>query len=116
MAELLIGAVLVVLLARVLAGDTVELDDLLGIPELAALVALAALIGAIAVVAQRSPDGGGAHYPALGMMGIAAAGTLLVLFPERMPDTTRGGTPMTALWSIFGWLLIALAYAVVYLA
>lgn len=114
MAELLIGALLLMLLLRVLSeGESVELDDLLGIPQLAALAAVALLVGMIAVLGQGHHGAEGTHYPALGMMGLAAAGLLLVLFPERMPDTTRGGTLMTAFWSLFGWLMIGLAYLVV---
>jgi hypothetical protein len=110
MADLLIGAVLVLLLMRVLSnGEPIELDDLLGIPQLIAIVLIAILV----VILFFRTDAG--RVPTVGMLGIAVAGTMMVLFPERMPDTTRGGTLMTAFWSLFGWLMIGLAYAVVLL-
>ncbi|GAC1625901.1 MAG: hypothetical protein NVS9B10_13370 [Nevskia sp.] len=106
MAELLFGAVLVLLLLRLLSqGEPIEFEDLLGIPQLIALALVALLL---VLVFTRS-----ATVPPRGMAGIATAGLIMVLFPERMPDTARGGTLMTAFWSLFGWLMIGLAYAAV---
>ena len=108
---MLAGAVLVLLLLRMLShGEAVELDDLLGLPQMVALTLVAILLLILWLTA------GPGRTPALGMLAIAAAGLMTILFPERMPDTTRGGTLMTAFWSVFGWLLIALAYAVVFFA
>jgi len=109
MAELLVGAMLIVVLVRVLAeGDGVELDDLLSPAPLAATAALAVLILVMAL--RTAPIEEGALRRPLTLLGSAACGWLLVLFPERMPDTVRGGTMMTAFWSYFGWALFALAY------
>lgn len=109
MAELLVGTMLIVVLVRVLAeGDGVELDDLLGPAPLAATAALLVLVLVLAL--RSSPAEEGALHRPLILLGSAACGWLLVLFPERMPDTVRGGTMMTAFWSYFGWALFALAY------
>lgn len=114
MAELLIGVVLLLLLLRVLGnGEAVELEDVLGIPQVLATLLLAALM-AILFLERSTAEAG--RPPALAMLGIAASGLLMILFPERMPDTTRGGTLMTAFWSLFGWLMIGLACAVVLIA
>lgn len=112
MAELLVGVVLVGLLVRVLSeGEPVELDDLIGLPQFAALAAFLGIIAGILIRSRQVAEGG--HYSALAMLGLAATGVLLVLFPERMPDTRRGGTLMTTFWMICGWLLIAVAAGVV---
>jgi hypothetical protein len=103
-AGVLSAAILILLAVRVFGhGEPVELDDLLGIPQLLALVAV---IGLFVMVVFRTPAGDAA----LAMIGLAANGLMLVLFPERMPDTTRGGTLMTAFWGGFGGALIALAW------
>jgi hypothetical protein len=112
-AELFVGAVLVTLLVRVLGeGDSIELDDVLGVPQLAATLALLGLGAYIGISALRQ-HGAEEHQPvaALALFGVAASGWLLILFPERMPDTLRGGMLMTAFWFYFGWLLLAIAYA-----
>lgn len=115
MAELMICCVVVIILLQILSnGEGIELDDLLGVPQLAALAAFLLLALAVAVRATHLPPGVG-HYPAIGMLGIGLGGLLLVLFPERMPDVVRGGTMMTAFWGMFGWLLMLLSIGVVLL-
>ena len=114
MTDLVICALLIMLLLRVISeGEPIELDDLLAPP---ALLALAAFLGLAVLTGLRARAyhlAGGQHFPALGMLGLGACGVLLILFPSRMPDVVRGGTPMTAFWGLFGWLLLALAGGVV---
>jgi hypothetical protein len=115
MAELIICCVVVAITLQILSnGDGIELDDLLGGPQLAALLAFLLLSIVVAIRAAHLPPGVN-HYPAIGMLGIGLSGLLLVLFPERMPDVVRGGTMMTAFWGVFGWLLILLSIGVVVL-
>lgn len=113
MAELLICCCVVIILLQILTnGEDIELDDLLGVPQLVATAAFV-LLGALVVVRilHLPPEVG--HYPGIGMLGIGLAGLLLVLFPERMPDVIRGGTMMTAFWGNVGWMMILLSLTVV---
>jgi len=115
MTELIIcGGVVVIVLQVLSNGDAIELDEVLGVPQLAAVGAFLLLVIIIIVRASHLPPGPG-HYPATGMLGPGVSGLLLALFPERMPDVVRGGTMMTAFWAIFGWLLILLSIGVVLL-
>jgi hypothetical protein len=113
MAELLICAVLIWMVVQVVGqGEPVELEELLGLPQLAALAGLI-LLAALAYWRSRGFHAAGAgHFPAIGMLGIGACGTLLILFPTRIPNVLRGGTLMTAFWGVFGWLLLGLALVV----
>jgi hypothetical protein len=112
-AELLICALLIWLALQVFGqGETLELEELLGLPQLGALAGLAALTGLIWWRSRAYHAAGAGHFPAIGMLGIGACGVLLVLFPTRMPDVVRGGTAMTAFWVVIGWVLLGLALVV----
>lgn len=112
MADALFGAVLLILLLRALSnGPPIELDDLVGLPQLIAL----SLVAILLVVIFAGRGAAGAAQAVATMALLAVGGLILILFPERMPDTTRGGTLMTAFWSVFGWLMLAVAWTVVLL-
>src|SRR5882757_5682963 len=117
MTDFIVCGLLVYVLIRIFGeGDSIELEDVLGIPQLAALGAFLAVAVLTGLRVRAYAGAGNGHFPALGMLGMGACGVLLVLFPERMPDTVRGGTLMTAFWGIVGWLLLALSAAVVFYA
>ncbi len=115
MGELLIcGCVVIILLQILTNGEDIELDDLLGVPQLVAVAAFV-LLGSLVVVRIIHLPPEVSHYPGIGMLGIGLSGLLLVLFPQRMPDVLRGGTLMTAFWGNVGWLMILLSLTVVML-
>lgn len=110
MVEAMLGAVLLMLVVRALSnGPAIEFEDLVGWPQLIAFVLVALLLLYVLAGPADSP----ARHGLSGMLLLAVGGLILILFPERMPDTARGGTLLTAFWSLFGWLALAVAWLVV---